>query len=463
MKKNKNKSKKNKFVLILILVLGISIGYAALASNLKINGTSKVSSATWNIHWENVQINENSVSTSEENKARITDEARTEVEYSVELSEPGDFYEFTVDAKNDGTLDAQIYSVESKYNDALISDENKLPEYISYTITYEDGTPIEAGNTLDHGQKQTYKVKILYREDIDASKLPQSNVTLDLKFKVEYRQKEKDSISDENKDVIKLTKRQVEDQITPGDEVEIGDGETKQKFLVVKQEDNDVILLTKFNIGTVATGLNEVKFMQYDYTPYFSGLCWGTEYHVDGGIASWRDNVPFAKNAYWQGKIGTTYTSDNIYDPTYTGEPVFDEKVCTFGQSDLIEGCDYSSDYGTESAMEIYLNVDQTPDNYSIAYYVENYKKILIDMGAQIESARILKKSEAESLMNNNLLNYVGSNSFWLSDSSLTYVWMDEDECRYDAQLVSAYLNSGTYYNQAGVRPVIVVSKDNIK
>lgn len=99
------RNKKNrKIIVLLILVLGISIGYATLASNLKINGASKVNSASWNIHWENVKVSPGSVATTEGNEARITDEARTEVEYSVELSKPGDYYEFTVDVKMMGRL-----------------------------------------------------------------------------------------------------------------------------------------------------------------------------------------------------------------------------------------------------------------------------------------------------------------------------------------------------------------------
>ena len=109
MKRRKN----NKIYLLLLLVLGISVGYAALASNLKINGGSKMTKATWSIHWANPQVVNGSVTTI---KPQLS-ENNTNATYSITLSEPGDFYEFTIDAVNEGTIDAEVLSVVSKFDD----------------------------------------------------------------------------------------------------------------------------------------------------------------------------------------------------------------------------------------------------------------------------------------------------------------------------------------------------------
>lgn len=195
MKKN-SKNNNKKIILLLVLVLGISIGYAALASNLKINGISKVKSATWKVYWDNVQISDGSVTTSDENKAQITDTEKTQVEYSVVLNEPGDYYEFTVDAVNAGTIDAMIAKdgiVNGVYSDSTYETSAELPKAVKYTVTYADGKEIEENHLLrkagDNPTKETYKVRVEYSEDIDESDLDSANdKTYYFKFSVEYVQ-----------------------------------------------------------------------------------------------------------------------------------------------------------------------------------------------------------------------------------------------------------------------------------
>ena len=148
MKRKNNK----KLALLLILVLVISVGYAALASNLKINGSSNVKASSWNVYWDNVQIKDGSVPADNNNKARITDSAKTQVEFNVVLSEPGDFYEFTVDAVNNGTIDAMIASrgiVNGVYSDSTYETPATLPKAVSYTVTYADGTEIQDKHLLN--------------------------------------------------------------------------------------------------------------------------------------------------------------------------------------------------------------------------------------------------------------------------------------------------------------------------
>ena len=116
----KQQSMKNAIIL-LILILGI--GYALIQSNLNINGTANMGAPTWNIHWANVQVKEGSVSAS----TPTINSAQTTVTYSVVLNIPGDYYEFTVDAVNSGTIDGMIESITSKLNGATITN---LPNYI---------------------------------------------------------------------------------------------------------------------------------------------------------------------------------------------------------------------------------------------------------------------------------------------------------------------------------------------
>ena len=102
MRRNKKKSRQ---LALLLILLGITVGFALLSTTLKINGTAGIKSSQWDIHWENVQVNNESTVTTEE--PAIT-ENRTKVTYEVNLELPGDFYEFTVDAKNDGSINGKI-------------------------------------------------------------------------------------------------------------------------------------------------------------------------------------------------------------------------------------------------------------------------------------------------------------------------------------------------------------------
>ena len=172
--------KDNIKILLIILILGLGIGYAYINSDLNINGTAQVNSANWDVHWANVQVDTGSVSASSP-----TISNQTTVNYSVVLNLPGDYYEFTVDAVNGGSIDAMIDTIDSKLNGATITE---LPDYLNYTVAYSDGVELAPNHQLLHNTTETYKVRIEYRTDIELNQIPASNQNLTLQFTVTYRQ-----------------------------------------------------------------------------------------------------------------------------------------------------------------------------------------------------------------------------------------------------------------------------------
>ena len=169
---------------ILILLLGL--GYAFLTQNLLINGSGKIQNPTWNIYWDNVVVNNESVEILDgDQAATINPSNKTSLSYNISLSKPGDFYEFTVDAKNDGSIAGKIDSIESKMNGSVIS---TLPAYLEYSVTYDNGDAIEVGQLLRSFDKQTYKIRVGYKKDINPSDLPQTNQQLNMTFAVTYVQ-----------------------------------------------------------------------------------------------------------------------------------------------------------------------------------------------------------------------------------------------------------------------------------
>ena len=211
------KTKRRTKYLLLLLILFISVGYAILQSNLSIIGTTAIQDSKWDIHWNNVVITEGSVSTSNADKATI-DNTKTTVNYNIVLDKPGDFYEFTVDAVNEGTIDGMIDVISSKLNNVEIT---TLPAYLNYSITYSDGVPLQTNQELKANSSETYKVRIEYKRDIEANQLPETTQTLNLSFSVTYKQANDDAQEVEHA-ITKYTSNRYNNSLPNHNWVQIG-------------------------------------------------------------------------------------------------------------------------------------------------------------------------------------------------------------------------------------------------
>ena len=167
---NKNKRKLN-YMILIIMILVISVGYAILSTNLNILGSSQISAPTWDIHWENVSVKSGSVTAS----TPAIDTAKTTVSYSVTLNLPGDYFEFT----------------SNKLNGTEIT---TLPNYLEYSVTYNDGVDIAPNHLLASGTSEKYKVHVGYKKDIDQSDMPTTQQTLNFSFSVTYVQADANAI-----------------------------------------------------------------------------------------------------------------------------------------------------------------------------------------------------------------------------------------------------------------------------
>ena len=182
----KNKKKLN-YMILIIMLLVISIGYAVLSTNLNIVGAGTINNPTWNIHWENVQVKTGSVTAD----TPTIDTNKTTVNYSVTLSIPGDYYEFTVDAVNAGTIDGMVSVVSNKLNGTEIT---TLPNYLEYKVSYEDGVDIAPNHLLAANSSEKYKVHVGYKKDISVSDIPSTAQTLNLIFSVIYVQSDSNAV-----------------------------------------------------------------------------------------------------------------------------------------------------------------------------------------------------------------------------------------------------------------------------
>ena len=190
----RNNKKKKTTIILALLLLTITLGYAALTSNLNIVGTSGIKNATWNVHWNNVQVTNGSVTGTQVTTPAYIKTGNTEVEYSITLSTPGDFYEFTVDAVNEGSIDAMIESFSNKTYESNGTTEKTLPTYLNYTVTYDDGIALAPKQKLDANTTEKIKVRVEFKKDIEASQLPTEADTIVFKFNVVYVQADNTAI-----------------------------------------------------------------------------------------------------------------------------------------------------------------------------------------------------------------------------------------------------------------------------
>ena len=174
--------KNNSFIIITIflIILGITLGYALIQSDIEINGLTNIGNNTWDIHFANVVVSENSLTPV--SGATINPQDNTKINYTIVLDKPGDFYEFTVDIVNAGTLPGEI---------SLSTVSGIDPTYediIEYSINYTNGNPIQVGDILNDGESKTIRVRTYFSEDIDVDELPEDDFNLNLVLNITYIQ-----------------------------------------------------------------------------------------------------------------------------------------------------------------------------------------------------------------------------------------------------------------------------------
>ena len=115
----------------------ISIGYSALITKLNINGNTTLKKQTYSVYFDNVQVKSGSVSGEKVTTApSTTGKTTTKLDWEVSMDTPGEFYEFSVDIINDGTVDAMIEKATAGMTTSALTETQK--KYLDYTIKYEN-------------------------------------------------------------------------------------------------------------------------------------------------------------------------------------------------------------------------------------------------------------------------------------------------------------------------------------
>ena len=201
-KKIVSKLKFNKFTIVMgvlfIMLVTVTLGNAFLRSTLSIIGDTTIKKNSWIIYFDDVEKSIDSVSS--EKDAKIVDQAKTRIEFEATLSNPGDFYEFTVYTVNDGTIDAMVDSIEKS-----VLTEEQL-KYLEFDVTYDNGDPIRRCDELNAGTRRWIKAVVKFKEGLSVDDYPtDDDVHLNLFFNINYVQKEDTCIPTPVKDQHILT------------------------------------------------------------------------------------------------------------------------------------------------------------------------------------------------------------------------------------------------------------------
>ena len=384
----------------MVCVFSLTMVYAALSVTLNIVGTTEVVASNWDIHLDNVNVTSGSVSGTEPS---IT--TSTTATFSTTLTTPGDFYEFTIDVVNKGSIDAMIDGVTK--TPTLTESQAK---YLNYIVEYQNGEAINTKQLVSKNSFVRLKVRVEFRKDLTASDLPSTSETLNLSFTVNYVQADEVGTSNvpDNGVEKKLINVVKGDGTQKSDEVCIGE----ECFYVISSTDEEVKMLAKYNLhvgntygGSTATPLVNPTGIQDE-----TAIGWFSGYNATNPLIGTK---PFSSTAYWSSTTSTY--------PAY----VYNE-------------------------------------NSYLYEYVENYKAYLISLGVTPNEARLITIEELEGLgcvRSSNSCSgapeWVYSTSYWSGSAySSTRIWRVSSNSRFD--------NYDFTSDNRGVRPVITISRSLI-
>ena len=396
----KNRNDKKYSILVLLLIVGISIGYALLSTTLRITGKSSIGKSSWDVHFENIQIKEGSVAATKE--PTITNNT-TIANFELKLSKPGEYYEFTVDVVNDGTIDAMIDSIIKRPE--LTESQKK---YLNYIIEYQNGEQLAKKQLVEKESYVTLKVRVEYKRDIDVSDLPVSAEALSLGLTVDYVQADETGTIVKNHGVIGAN----------GDINEVGTIVTigTEKFYTMGTEGDNVKLLSMYNLYIGS----EVKYIDFN-----TGVFDISAISNSTGMQSER-----AK--------GRTFISVSNLRLPWVG-------ITPFSNSDK-HGTNYTDYEGS-----------------IVEGYVDTYHTLLEEkFDVDVLEARIISYDELTGAIfecdvnscENSPYSWIHSTSYWTST-------MDHSSAM-KGVYAGGYIDNPSYTDNlfCGVRPVIVISKD---
>ena len=175
-------SKNKKITLIIVFLsvalVSLTIGYALMSSNLKINTTGMVTPASWRIHF----IDSSSTTQGSATVSGLPEKTdTTELSYNCTLTKPGDQCRVDATIKNDGDINAKLALITKldptytgKDEDIALMKENTV-----YNVKYnniDSSTILSKNPTLTPGSEATVTIVFGYKRE--ATTLPSNTISV---------------------------------------------------------------------------------------------------------------------------------------------------------------------------------------------------------------------------------------------------------------------------------------------
>ncbi len=140
-----DKKKNYLIVALFIAIVAMSIGYAALAQVLTINGTANID-AKWDISITDIQVL-NQVGATDK---QLPTHTNTTATFNVDLAYPGSSSTYLITVENKGTINAKLSEITG------IDDANSAnPTKIQYSVKKSD-----LNDELNVGESKTFEIKV---------------------------------------------------------------------------------------------------------------------------------------------------------------------------------------------------------------------------------------------------------------------------------------------------------------
>lgn len=176
--------------LAVCLLGSIGVAVAAFSTDLYIRGTATVRSSVWDVHFENLQpatitgtyaqeITPPTIQTSVDGNALASIKS-----YEVELKEPGDSIEYVFEVVNAGDMNAVLNAItintgsSLSCSSAMPTEATNVCSKLNYTLTYDNGTAVAPGDTLDSLARKQMKLKLEFDPSVASADLPTKDVAV---------------------------------------------------------------------------------------------------------------------------------------------------------------------------------------------------------------------------------------------------------------------------------------------
>ena len=342
---------------IAVLAIFLAVGFAYITSAVNIGGVFTLFKSTWDIHFDNVQVSEGSVSAT----TPSFDSQHPELDLSVSLTDPGDYYEFTIDALNNGDIDGML----DTFSDLGLTEEQL--SYLKYTVTYVDGEELAKYQELNAGDTCTFKIRIEFRDDIPASDLPAGGASLSLGFDVSYVRADNNRI-----------RRRAENTLYNVLKTEAESGGLAKKYTGAHQDSMDASLSTKDiyhwyaannTDGTAVTNKNNVIFANHCWQMIRTTDTGGVKMIYNGEAV---DNQCLSTRGTHVGYV-SRYSQNLVSNYWYGTDYIYDSTAKTFKVSGTTEQTTWNETTGPGLVGKYTCKLTSEDGSCSTLYLVESY------------------------------------------------------------------------------------------